>query len=447
MKKEILNKNNIPGQRKISLNKINYYNSYEDCTKIRNNFNFKKIKQRNNAYGMNNTNSLLLNRDPRKFIKFHKNLFITKPNNNFLFNTDKEENKKSLNYRNIKDLQDINAKIFKNALKSLRNISKNKTQVNFFSHDFDFSNSSNLNTNKYIFSEIKNEDEIPKIKKTKNKLNQTSSLLSTKITQNRTIYFNSSLDNFYHKISNKKLKITSPLNNKERNSFYSSKSNNINFISDIIKLYEEENKKEKRNMNDEEEYTIKKENKINKGINVKEKNEEDNIVTSSGFNSYNQIILKNLLQKCKAKIKLGILDRVILDYNLKNNDILLNPFYNSYGVMLDDVSEKVGFMKGSMNLVYPRIIQKKYQIKAEQSIKNIGLLRSNSENYFKRNKNDIKKNLFAVKYRNISQSVFTKYPVYVKLKGKFSPHMYTFKEQNRYSHKLEKQNLFMNKIN
>ena len=125
-------------------------------------------------------------------------------------------------------------------------------------------------------------------------MNQTSSLLSTKITQNRTIYFNSSLDNFYHKISNKKLKITSPLNNKERNSFYSSKSNNINFISDIIKLYKEENKKEKRNMNDEEEYVIKKENKINKGINVKEKNEEDNIVTSSGFNSYNQIILKNL---------------------------------------------------------------------------------------------------------------------------------------------------------
>ena len=59
----------------------------------------------------------------------------------------------------------------------------------------------------------------------------------------------------------------------------------------------------------------------------------------------------------------------------------------------------------------------------------------------------LKKNLFAVKYRNISQSVFTKYPVYIKLKGKFSPHMYTFKEQNRYSHKLEKQNLFMNKIN
>ena len=452
MKKEILSNNNINRQRKICLNKMNYYNSYEDWTKMRNEFSFKKIKKRNSTYSMhnNNTNSLLLNRAPRKFIKFHKNFFITKTNNNnVLFSIDKEDNKKSLNYRNIKELQDINAKIFKNALKSLRNLSKNKTQVNFFSHDFDFSSSSNLNTNKYIFSEIKNEDEIPKIKKTKNKLNQTSSLLSTKISQNRTIYFNSSLDNFYHKISNKKLKINSPLNNKTRDNFYPSKSNNIDFISNIIKLYGEENKKDKGSIN-EEDFVLKKDNKINKGINLKEKkdkNDEDNIVTSSGFNSYNQIILKNLFQKCKAKIKLGILDRVILDYNLKTDDILLNPFYNSYGVMLDDVSEKVGFMKGSLNLVYPRIIQKKYQIKAEQSIKKIGLLRSNSDNDFKRNKNDIKNNLFTIKDKNIIQSVFTKYPMYIKLNGKFSPHLYTYKGQNRFSHKLQKQNLFMNKVN
>ena len=168
MKKEILSNNNINRQRKICLNKMNYYNSYEDWTKMRNEFSFKKIKKRNSTYSMhnNNTNSLLLNRAPRKFIKFHKNFFITKTNsNNVLFSIDKEDNKKSLNYRNIKEFQDINAKIFKNALKSLRNLSKNKTQVNFFSHDFDFSSSSNLNTNKYIFSEIKNEDEIPKIKK------------------------------------------------------------------------------------------------------------------------------------------------------------------------------------------------------------------------------------------------------------------------------------------
>ena len=47
MKKEILSNNNINRQRKICLNKMNYYNSYEDWTKIRNEFSFKKIKKRN----------------------------------------------------------------------------------------------------------------------------------------------------------------------------------------------------------------------------------------------------------------------------------------------------------------------------------------------------------------------------------------------------------------
>ena len=442
MKKEILNNKNIYNQRKICLDKMNYYNSYMDWTKIRNELNFKKIKQRNSAtYSINNTNSLLLNQPPKLFTNYNKKFFLTRTHsNNVLFNTEKEENKKSLNFRNINELQNINAKIFKNALKSLKNLSKNKTQINFFSNDNDFSISSNLN-NKYFFSENKNENEIPKIKKTKNKLNQTSSLLSTKISQNHTIYYNSSLDNFYHKITNKNLKLISSANkiNQSRNSFYSPKSNDINFINDLIKLYNEENKDNKKDNINKNIFITKKDNKINKGINVKEKddkNDEDNIVSSSGFNSYNQIILKNLFQKKKAKVKLGILDRVILQYNLMNDDILLNPFYNSYGLMLDDVSERVGFMKGSLNLVYPKIIQKKYQIKAEQSVKKIGLMRSTSQENFKRNKNDIKDNIFTInKDKIISQSVYTKYPMYIKLKGKFSPHMYSFKGQKRFSHK------------
>lgn len=438
-------------QRKICLDKMNFYNS-NDGTITRNEFNFKKIKKRNPIYNMNKTNIIYLHKAPKPFLKYHNNLFLTKTiNNNALFNTEKEENKKS--YKTIKELQNINAKIFKNALKSLQNLSKNKTQINFFSNDLDFSSSSNnLNTNKYFFSEIKNEGEIGKLKPTKNKLNQTSSLLSTKITQNHTIYFNSSLDNFYHKITNNKLKISTNKFFKTKNSFYSPKSHNTNFISNIINSYNEENKKNKKI--DEEEIITKSENnfKINKGINVKEnqnlkEKDEDELVTSSGFNSYNQIILKNLFQKCKAKVKLGILDRVILDYNLQNNDILLRPFNNSYGAMLDNVNEKVGFMKGSLDLVYPRIIQKKYQIKAEQSIKRIGLLRANSQNNNKRNnKNDIKNNIFSIKDKNISQSVFTKYPMYIKLKGKFSPHMYTLKGQRRFSRKMSTQNLLMNKL-
>ena len=437
MKKGFLNKKNIFRQKKINLDKVNLYNSYEDWTKIKKEFNFTKIKQRNSANNINNTNILLLNKPPKSFINFQNNFFITKTNNNnALYNSEKEENKNS--YKNFMELQEINAKIFKNALKSLKNLSKNKSQINFFSNDL--SNSYNINTNKYIFSEIKSDADIQKIKGTKNKLNQTTSLLSTKLSQNHTIYYNSSLNNFYHRLTKRKLKIISRLN-KTRDSFYSPKSNDINFINNIIK----ENKENKEE--NEEEYIIKKDNDMKI---VKEKgiqNDEDKFVSSSGFDSYNQIILKNLFQKNKAKVKSGILDRVILDYNLQNNDILLNPFYNSYGVMLDDVSEKVGFMKGSLDLVYPRIIQKKYQIRAKQSIKKLGLFRSTSQNNFKRNENDIKNIIFTIKNKDISQSIFTKYPMYIKLKGKFSPHMYTFKGRNRFYHKLNKQNLFMNKVN
>ena len=455
--KNINNNNFNFRQKKISLDKMNYYNSYEDWAKISKELNFRKIKPRKAFhFKSQNTNSLSLNKAPRSFTKFHNNFFLTKTNsfNSIQFSTEKEENKKT--YKDFKELQKVNAKIFKNALKSLRNLSNNKTQLNFFSNnDLDLTSSYNINSNKYFFSEIKNDCGIPKIKVTKNKLNQTSSLLSTKISQSHTIYFNSSLDNFYTKISNKKLKSESPLNKllKKRNIIFSPNSYDINFINDIIKLYDEEskeNKKNKDNINYEEFLTYNDNStKLNKGISVKEKEQidEDNILTTSGFNSYNQIILKNLFEKRNAKVKSGILDRIILDYNVQNNDILLNPFYNSYGGMLNDVYDKVKFIKGSLDLVYPRIIQKKYQIRAKQSIKKIAFLRSLSQqNFNKRNQNDIKNNLFSInKDKKISQSVFTKYPVYIKLKGKFSPNMYTIKGSERFNHKLDKQNFFMNK--
>ena len=400
-------------------------NIYEDSSKNR--FNFKKTRTKRNEYiyNINNTNKTLL------------------------FNTEREENKQSVNYRNFHGLNRINAKMFKNALKSLRNSSS--SQTNFISNDFDFSNISNVN-NKYIFSSNKKETENTKFNKTKNKMNQTESLLSTKTSQNHNKYFNSSLDNFYHQVSNKKKRnIVSSLTkmNLTKISFYLAKNKkknnkNINNITKYDKKEKEENKKEKEKEKISDK-GIKEDKKVNIGIDVKENiNDEEYIVNSSGFNSYNQIILKNLFQKNKIKIKQDVLDRIILDYNLQNKNIFLTPFYNSFGLMIEDVSQRVRFMKGSLDLIYPKIIQKKYQIKAEQSIKKLGKLRSSSVENIKRNKNDIKDILFSInKYKKISQSVFSKYPIYIKLKGKFSPRMYSFKEQNLLSHKLNKRNLFL----
>ena len=333
--------------------------------------------------------------------------------------------------------------MFKNVLTSLKNLRKNNTKINFFAKELDFSENSNINSERYIFSELKSDSEK---EKKKSKLNQTSSLFSTKLSQNNTIYYNSSLDNFYNKISQKKFKTITPLSNisRTRSTFYSPKSYNVNIVNDIDKILKEGNKEN----NNEEELAI----KSNKGINVKEEDrkkeieDENKLVSNSGFNSYNQIMLKNIFNKNMAKIKSGILDRVIIDYNIENNDILLTPFSNSFGLMLENVSEKVGFMKGSLDLVYPKIIQKKYQLKAKLSKKRINLLRSFSQKNIMKNKDDIKGDLFIVKDKNISQSVTAKYPMYIKLKGKLSPHMYTLKGQNRIFQKIKTQNLLMNKI-
>ena len=446
MKKDVY-KNNVSNQKKICLDKINYYNSYGDWSKIRNEFNFKNLKQCNSGtYQKRNANTLFIN-GPPKLQKTSKNFFITRINNkNQIFKKEKlgKDCKNSTNHRSG-NIQYLNAKMFKNVLKSLKNLRKNNTKINFFAKELDFSENSNVNSDRYIFSEIKSDSEK---EKRKSKLNQTSSLFSTKLSQNNTIYYNSSLDNFYNKISQKKFKTITPLSNisrtRSRSTFYSPKSYNVNIVNDIDKIFKEKNKE-----NNEEELAT----KSNKGVNVKEEdrkkeiNDENKLVSNSGFNSYYQIMLKNIFNKNMAKIKSGILDGVIIDYNLENNDIFLNPFYNSYGLMLEDVTEKIGFMKGSLDLVYPKIIQKKYQLKAEQRNKRINLLRSSSQKNIIKNKDDIKGDLFIVKDKNISQSVTARYPMYIKLKGKLSPHMYTLKGENRIFQKIKKQNLLMNKVN
>ena len=449
MKQEFPNRNDQQ-QKKIYLDKMNFFNSYEDWSKIKNEFNITKINKRNNGININN---IIFKKPKTTYFKIPRKFsLVKKSDNNLIFNSEKEEKKKSPNEKN--KAGDNFAKIFKNSLMSLKNLV-----------EYDYSSSSLLNNNKNtIFSEPKNENDTLGIKKTKNKLNQTSSLLSTKLSKSKTIYYNSSLENFYNKISSQRNKMISPLYkiNQNKNSFSSTLSNNVNFVNRLLKLYHEENKQNKENRK-EEENILKQNNKFKKlPIRTKsfkkilandkekekeEKKDEDKLLYSSGFNSYNQISLKNLFLKKKAKVKSGILDRVIFDYNLQNEDILLHPFSNSYGDMLEDLSGKVKFMKGSIDLVYPTIIQNKYKIKAKQSINKINFLNSNSQENIN-NKNDIKNIIFSInKDKNKTQTVFTKYPMYIKLKGKFSPHMYTLKGEKKLFYKIQKQKLFSNKIN
>ena len=368
---------------------------YQNITldKLMNEFNcIKKIK--NNSYTIDNT--LYLSKTPRNK-KYQTHYILTKRDkNNDLIIT--PENNKKNNNEEMKKICSMKIK-FKNALKSL----KNKHKLNFSSNDF-YSNE----------------------KRIKNKKNQISSLSSTRASKNNTLYFNSFLDDYYNKISNKKFRIITPLNKyiKRERSFLPLKRN-INFFSD------------KKNNNE------KKEKKINIKK-VQRRNIKDNLVKSPKFNSFNKTILNNIFQKSKTKVKLGILDGVILNYKLDNNDIITKPFNNSYNFMINIISDKIKFLKNSLNFIYPSIFRKRYLIKENQNKKN-NLLRNISQEVFRRNKNEVKNDIYKINEdKKVSQSVFTKYPIYIKLKGKYSPCLYSLRN-NSSKKNNKKQNIF-NKI-
>ena len=369
---------------------------YQNITldKLMNEFNcIKKIK--NNSYTIDNT--LYLSKTPRNK-KYQTHYILTKRDkNNDLIIT--PENNKKNNNEEMKKICSMKIKKFKDALKSL----KNKPKLNFSSNDF--------------YSDEK---------RIKNKKNQISSLSSTKASKNNTLYFNSFLDDYYNKISNKKFRIITPLNKyiKRERTFLPLKRN-INFFSN------------KKNNNE------KKEKKINIKK-VQRRNIKDNLVNSPKFNSFNKTILNNIFQKSKTKVKLGILDGVILNYKLDNNDIITKPFNNSYNFMINILSDKIKFLKNSLNFIYPSIFRKRYLIKENQNKKN-NLLRNISQEIFRRNKNEVKNDIYKINEdKKVSQSVFTKYPIYIKLKGKYSPCLYSLRN-NSSKINNKKQNIF-NKI-
>ena len=107
--------------------------------------------------------------------------------------------------------------------------------------------------------------------------------------------------------------------------------------------------------------------------------------------------------------------------------------------MINIISDKVKFIKNSLDFVYPSIFRKRYQIKVNQELKNINLLRNSSQEIIRRNKNDIKDDIFRInEHKKVSQSVFSKYPIYIKLKGKYSPNLYSLRrEKNSLQKKIK----------
>ena len=386
MKKDIYNNN--------SFNKLmNEYN----C--------LKKIK--NNSYTIDNT--LYLSKTPKNK-KYQTHYIFTKRdnnNNNNLIITPENNKQLELNNEETEKINSMKIKNFKNALKLI----KNKPKLNF--------SLSNLNFSSYSTE-----------KRTKNKKNQISSLSSTKTSKNNTLYFNSFLDNCYNKISDEKIKIITPLNKFIRKkSLNFSVKRNTNFF------------REKKKNNEKEDKKISTINEV-QGRNIK-----DNLVESPKFNSLNQTILNNIFKKSKIKVKLGILDEVILNYKLDNNDIITKPFNNSYTFMINIISDKIKFLKNSLNFIYPSILRKRFQRKANQNLKKNNSPRNFSQEIIRRNKINIKNDIFKInKSKKVSQSVFAKYPIYIKLKGKYSPNFYSLRRENNSSQKNNKKHNVLNKI-
>ena len=434
------NNNSLSRQRSLNSDLINLRDDFDQFritvnSKIFNSFN-ETISSRSSPktftnfpiklYFKTKCNNLLINKnvdkDKNYNIKFKiEDNFPKTPNvvNNTFRAIQKNNNKNQKN-------------LYKTALESIKKLNKSKTQIKFFSSDNSFKNIKN------IFSGLKNIQNLQNISKTsydnkfirkkigkENNINL-SKIKNKSITNTNNIYFNSSLDNYYikKKIQNKinRFNTISPLNklNNTNFSFYSPKSYSVNFINKILNLYNKLNES-KNDINKE------KENDNNK----KDINEVDDkekiIIDDIDKETFNHISLKTLFQKNNAKIKSGILDEALIDKKI-DNDVLLNPFTNSYGILLDRMSIKVGFMKGSMDIIYPKITQKKYQIrtleKKERKIK-----RSSSQENIKDQNKDINRIFNIREKKKIIQSIFTKYPINIRNIGhnRLATKMYSFK--------------------
>ena len=344
---------NIINNRNKNISFQNNFNT--DLNNIRDEF-YSNIKT---TISSNQGNNTLYLSDPL-------NLNQSKRKNSI--NNNKSEKKSQNNKINILEIKSLIPNNPKNYIQD-KNIRKrkNQTQSSIWKSDSCF---------KTYLNKVPN---ISIIKKREKKENSERKLKC------KIIYYNSSIESNYRK---KKKSGVFPLNEKIITFSTIQESNKVNFINNIMKLYKNKNK-EKLGTYD---------TKIR--LKKKETNNKDEI---------NSKILKgfSLLSGNKSAMKLLFRKKPIKIANK------LNPITNSYGLILDDVSGKIGFMKDSMNLIYPKLSQAKYLFNGinkeiEINKKNRSLIQD-----YNFNQNKMKDNflLYQIKKRKINQTIYSRYPI------------------------------------
>ena len=382
----------IPKINKSILRK--YFSKYSNTNKMQ----IKKIPK---IMAVNNPLTTL--HKSRTQSDFFQNNVINKNNYYNLYNTEKEFNFNS-NKRNISTFGS-NIQNSSNSFINSNNSNKYKTNSLY----------SNLNTNKSFKSMLNSRNKINKI-----------------------IYFNSSLNDFYDGRTKFNLNSSSLKKIHNKYSYLAPKSfsQNIDFINDIINTYNRSQSNKNKNI------MIKKvkQNKINSKKKLEEENKK--LLKEFNFLPINKSVLKTLFRKIPIKIKKDALTSMSEDKNKPNN--LVNPLSNSYGNLLNEISEKIGFMKGSINMIYPKISQAKYEMKAYERKKGYTEYIREKKNNIKRKYNnsveDTKNpdgNRIVIynisKPKKMTQTYMTKCPIKVfKNEEEYFTKMYTLRRQRKF---------------
>ena len=216
------------------------------------------------------------------------------------------------------------------------------------------------------------------------------------IKENKVIYYNSSMENFYK--SKNMNKYSAKIRKKCLSTLTS--TNKIHFVNNLLKLYQNKNKYNKNNLKIKIKKSIKNDNKTDEVNN--------NILKGFNFSSGSKSALEILFKKAPLKLKSSI--------PIKETKNILNPITNSYGNLLDHLSDKVAFMKDSMDMIYPKISQAKYMIKGpkkdcESMRQNQSLI--NAYNYEQIRDLNI---IYKIKKRKINQTLCSKYPMHSRNK-------------------------------
>jgi hypothetical protein len=312
------------------------------------------------------------------------------------------------------------------------NLNSNKRNISTFCSNIQNSSNSYINNNNSskfkansLYSNVSANKSFKSMMNSRNKIN-------------KIIYFNSSLNDFYNERSKFNLNSSSVKKIHNKYSYLTPKSfsQNIDFINDIINTYNRSQSNKNGNI------LIKKIKQNN--INSKKKLEEENkkLLKEFNFLPINKSVLKTLFRKIPIKIKKDAL-ATMSEAKIKSHN-LVNPLSNYYGSLLNEISEKIGFMKGSINMIYPKITQAKFEMKAYQRKKEFTEYIRDKKNIIKRKYNnsveDTKNpdgNRIVIynisKPKKMTQTYMTKCPIKVFKNGEeYFTKMYTLRRQRKF---------------